>query len=193
MSERGPSACAGPAVSLHTRAKVKHSRSWTVPEPNTTVCVSKGEKSPFSPHKHSPPWQDLRGEGKGLSIPLAACRLKNASGGKAFTPHEGVWSDIPKKSYLHAASMSSETQICSQGSLIEVESTNLIQLRSISINFSEGIWWGMILRKPDISHTTHTSGCLLYLWFVYPDNVFMQIINPHGNQVESSLTLLLCT
>lgn len=42
-------------------------------------------------------------------------------------PHEGVQSDIPKKSYLLAASMSSETQICSQDSLIEAESTNLIQ------------------------------------------------------------------
>lgn len=37
-------------------------------------------------------------------------------------------------------------------------------------------------------YNTHIS--LPFVLFVYPDNLFMQIINLHGNKVDSSFALL---
>ena len=51
---------------------------------------------------------------------------------------------------------------------------------------------GITLRRPGISKTAHTSGCLLCVRFVCPDDLFVQIVNPPGNKVNSSFALWRC-
>lgn len=41
-------------------------------------------------------------------------------------------------------------------------------------------------------NTTHTSECLLRVWFGHPVHLFMQTINLPGNKVNSPLTLWRC-
>lgn len=86
-------------------------------------------------------------------------------GAKAFTPHEGVQSDI-YKSYQPAANMSSEPQICSQSLLISREhKSNPAQkyFDKFQARESDGeLYWGS--RTFPIQRTRPVAFCIYSLY-----------------------------